>query len=287
MPMDDAETELFVETAAGRLACRERGGGDVALVLLHGSGFAKEVFAPLMAHPALGGVRCLAIDLPGHGRSENARQPGRTYSLAGLAESVREVLAARGLAGCVLLGWSLGGDVAMEFLAGGSLVSGVAVVSAPPVPPGILGRLQGYTLTGATLAAKARVSDAEALRLERYSLGASAEGRFVPALRRTDPMMRPQLARSMFTARGTDQRQAVRAARIPVWLVAGAADPLLRLGYFRRFVCECPAGCTPWIVPGAGHAPFLDAPDAFAGALAGFVRCAAGRAGLPRSAGGS
>ena len=275
MPKADGEMTIFVQTSAGRVSCREKEGGGAALVLLHGSSFSKEVFEPLMHHPALAGIRSVAIDLPGHGRSEDAGDPGLTYRIPGFAAVVREVLAALRLEGCMLLGWSLGGDIAMEFLEGEPIVCGVASVSAPPVPAGILGRLRGYTLTGALLASKARFTRAEAMRFEMQCIGKCSDGRFVETLQRTDARMRPQLARSAFTDTGRDQRKAVRSTRLPVWLVAGDQDPLVRISYVKALGDSCGQGRSPWIVPDAGHAPFLDSPDEFAARLADFVRLAA------------
>jgi pimeloyl-ACP methyl ester carboxylesterase len=272
MQQDADKTTLFVETSAGTIACCERGSGESSVLLLHGSGFSKAVFKPLMSHPALAGYRVVAMDLPGHGQSENARQPALTYRISGFAAVVREVLVARALEGCVMLGWSLGGDIAMEFLAGELAISGLAVVGAPPVSAGILGRLQGYTLTGVSLAAKPKMTMAEAMRFESYCVGRSADGRFVADLQRTDPMMRPQLARSALTGMGSNQRKAILSTTLPLWLVAGAEDPLVRIAYLKRFAADCPERSKPWIVPGAGHAPFLDNTDEFATCFAAFIR---------------
>lgn len=248
-------------------------------MLLHGSSFSREVFEPLVAHPALAGFRLLALDLPGHGESENARDPVLTYRIPGFASVIGEVLAALGLENCVLLGWSLGGEIAMEFLDGNSAVGGVVSVSAPPVPAGILGRLRGYTLTGALLASKARFTRAEAMRFEKQCVGTSSDGRFIGTLQRTDPRMRPQLARSALVHAGRDQRKTVASARRPFWLIAGDRDPLVRISYVRA-LGENSQQRAPWIVPGAGHAPFLDSPDEFAVRLARFV-CEADGGGRP------
>ncbi len=274
MVKDDNAEVYLVETSAGKICCRETGAGEASLLLLHGSSFSKEVFEPLMRHPALAHIRTVAIDLPGHGQSENARDPSRTYRIAGFAHVVREVLVAGRLQPCVILGWSLGGDIAMEFIGENAMVRGLVLVGAPPVRPGILGKLRGYTLTGAKLAAKPKFTHAEAIRFERQCIGASSDGRFVDALMRTDRLMRPRLARSTIADCGRDQRKAFCSAATPVWLVAGAEDPLVRMSYLQKLAGRCAAKEEPWIVPEAGHAPFIDSPDAFAVRLADFV-CAA------------
>lgn len=276
MPSDDGETTVLVDTSAGRICCRVKGSGGSAVVLLHGSSFSKEVFEPLMNHPALAGLRLMAMDLPGHGQSEDAGDPVLAYRVPGFAAVVGEVLSALRLEGCVLLGWSLGGEVAMEFLRGTHIVRGVVSVSAPPVPAGILGKLRGYTLTGALLASKASFTRAEAMRFERQCIGRTADGRFVATLQRTDPRMRPQLARSALADAGRSQRDTFRSTRLPVWLVAGDEDPLVRISYVRSLRGSCADGRALWTVPGAAHAPFLDSPDEFAARLANFVGAAGG-----------
>ena len=264
----------IVRTSAGRISFIAEGSSDRCLLLLHGSSFSKEIFYPLMQQPCLAEIRRVAIDLPGHGNSDDASDPARTYTVPGFAAVVREVVAELCLEGCVILGWSLGGEIAMEFLGGEPIVSGVALVSAPPVPAGILGKLRGYTLTGALLARKPRFSPAQALRFERQCIDASSDGRFVEALRRTDPHMRPELAKAAFIISGKVQRDAVQSTDLPVWIVAGEADPLLRIAYVRQLRARSIYGGAPWIVPDAGHAPFLDRVDEFAGRLSDFVHLA-------------
>ncbi len=281
MPNGERGKVSAVGTSAGRIACREEGGSGPGLLFLHGSSFSKEVFDPLMREPSLAGFRRVAIDLPGHGESEDAADPACTYNVRGLARVVGEVVDGLSMEGCVLLGWSLGGDVAMELLDPGTPVGGVALVGAPPVPAGILGKLRGYTLTGALLAAKPKFSRAEALRFEGQCIGPTSDGRFVDILRRTDPMMRPHLARSALFGKGADQQRAVRASGLPVWLVAGERDPLLRIPYVRRFRASRLHGGEPWIVPAAGHAPFLDDVSGFAERLADFVRASETARGSP------
>ena len=88
-----------------------RGSGP-ALVLLHGWGLNLRIWDGLAA--ALSErFRIIAVDLPGHGRS--AWLPERS-SLEEQAAQVRETVA--GVAGeCSLLGWSLGGQIALQLAA--------------------------------------------------------------------------------------------------------------------------------------------------------------------------
>ena len=58
-------------------------------------------------------IRVIAIDLPGHGISE---VKGEAHTMEFLADTVRSVLEALGVTKCTLIGHSMGGYAALEFL---------------------------------------------------------------------------------------------------------------------------------------------------------------------------
>jgi pimeloyl-ACP methyl ester carboxylesterase len=83
-----------------------------ALVLIHG--LASDSGTWDLAIPALAerGLRVIAPDLLGHGRSD---KPAYGYSLDGFARSLAELLDAIGVARATFVGHSLGGAAAMHF----------------------------------------------------------------------------------------------------------------------------------------------------------------------------
>lgn len=89
-----------------RLYCERQDANTVPLVCIHGWGMNLRAFDPLRT--ALRKERSiLVLDLPGHGRSE------WQDSRAGFEWQVQDLLAVLP-AECVLLGWSLGGQFALE-----------------------------------------------------------------------------------------------------------------------------------------------------------------------------
>ncbi|MEZ4598995.1 MAG: alpha/beta fold hydrolase [Syntrophotaleaceae bacterium] len=91
-----------------RLAYREAGRGR-PLVLLHGWSLSAAVFTEVL--PAMAdNFRVMAPDLRGHGGTEN----GSGYLLDDFVDDLRQWLDALGITECDLLGWSLGGQVAMR-----------------------------------------------------------------------------------------------------------------------------------------------------------------------------
>ncbi|BCB76676.1 alpha/beta fold hydrolase [Phytohabitans flavus] len=88
----------------GGVFVEESGGGSPTVVFLHGQGASGVVWDGVVA--GLPGYRCVAVDLPGHGRS--GRLPA--YSAEAYASAVAPALPAGPL---TLVGHSLGGMVAL------------------------------------------------------------------------------------------------------------------------------------------------------------------------------
>lgn len=96
-----------------------------AVVLLHGLTFDHRMWLPVMeALPS--GRRAVALDLPGHGASPPAREPG----LAAVVEAVHEAVAAAGIERPVVVGHSIGGPIAAAYAAAHP-AAGVVSVEAP------------------------------------------------------------------------------------------------------------------------------------------------------------
>ncbi len=76
--------------------------------------------------------RCLAFDLPGHGASAKA-VTRETYSLPGYAAVLAGFAQATGAAEAVVVGWSLGGHIALEAAPAMPAAAGYVVFGTPPV----------------------------------------------------------------------------------------------------------------------------------------------------------
>ncbi|MFD6752331.1 alpha/beta fold hydrolase [Micromonospora gifhornensis] len=106
----------------------ETHGAGRPLVLLHGGFGAVETFAAV--RPALTRRRrVISVDLPGHGRTADVDRPLRYESMA---DDVAALIVELGLAPTDVLGFSLGGGVALRLaIQHRELVRRLVVVSAP------------------------------------------------------------------------------------------------------------------------------------------------------------
>jgi pimeloyl-ACP methyl ester carboxylesterase len=92
------------------MSYEEHGGGDSALILLHGGYGSGEVFQPIV--PALAeGRRVMTVDLQGHGRTADIDRPLRFESMA---DDIAAFIAGLGSQRVDLMGYSLGGGVALR-----------------------------------------------------------------------------------------------------------------------------------------------------------------------------
>jgi pimeloyl-ACP methyl ester carboxylesterase len=113
-----------------RLSYRDEGRGPPVL-FVHGWAMSRRFFDaqfPLLAPDH----RCVALDLRGCGDSET--RPG-THTMDHYADDVADLIQELGLDGVTLVGWSMGGGIAMRYLDrhGPRRLRAVGLVDFPPV----------------------------------------------------------------------------------------------------------------------------------------------------------
>jgi pimeloyl-ACP methyl ester carboxylesterase len=101
----------FLELHGDRVAYRDEGNGEV-LLLIHGMAGSSDAWRDLTPRLAKN-YRVVAPDLLGHGQST---KPRGDYSLGAFAVWLRDFLDELGIARATIVGHSLGGGVAMQFI---------------------------------------------------------------------------------------------------------------------------------------------------------------------------
>jgi pimeloyl-ACP methyl ester carboxylesterase len=102
----------FLELHGDRVAYRDAGDGAEALLLIHGMAGSSETWRAVI--PQLSkNYRVVAPDLLGHGQSA---KPRGDYSLGAFAVWLRDLLDELGISRATIVGQSLGGGVAMQFV---------------------------------------------------------------------------------------------------------------------------------------------------------------------------
>ena len=126
----------MIETPDGRIAAHESSGQGPAAVLIHGNSSSSRAFSKQLDGPLGQRFRLVAIDMPGHGASDDKKEPA-LYSLRNQRRSLRAAIDALGLADAHLVGWSMGGHFALELAPDLPEARGFCIFGAPPLalPP--------------------------------------------------------------------------------------------------------------------------------------------------------
>jgi pimeloyl-ACP methyl ester carboxylesterase len=271
----------YLDLHGDRVAYIDVGSGDETLLLLHGMAGSSQTWRAVV--PQLSKrYRVIAPDLLGHGESA---KPRSDYSLGAFAVSLRDLLDELGITRVTVVGQSLGGGVAMQFvyqhpdycqrlvlISSGGLGQDVGwtlrLLSAPgaelilPViaPPPVVragNKLRSW------LSAASIQSPRGAEMWSAYSSLADAQTR--QAFLRT--------LRSVVDYRG----QAVSAlnrmhltSELPLMIIWGDQDHIIPVEHGHA-LDELRPGCRLEILPGVGHFPHVEKPNDVVDLLEDFI----------------
>jgi pimeloyl-ACP methyl ester carboxylesterase len=215
----------------------------------------------------------IALDLPGHGASDDAANPALTYSFPGYAGTVSTVLDAFGIKSVDVVGWSLGGHIGFQLLAVDDRVRSLLVVGTPPAPlhPQSL-ETAFYASDRMSLAGKPIFTKADALAYGTAMMGGrnNLPDILLASIERTDGLAREFMFGNALRGIGVDQREVAEATEKPLCIVHGGLDPFVRLEYLRSLQCRALWQNRIFVFDGAGHAPHWSHPDMFNDTLSGF-----------------
>jgi pimeloyl-ACP methyl ester carboxylesterase len=252
---------------AGRQVGIDRKGDGVPLLLIHGFPLHRGMFAPQLI--GLSTVaKVITFDVPGVGESE----PG-PVSMDDIADLAADVLTELGIEKAVVGGVSMGGYAAFSFA-----------------------RRYPNRLLGLILADTRAVADSEAAKEGRAKMARLVEAEGVSAA--ADKMVpgwfgpstlerRPEVVRQarafveaapaeavvlmlQALADRADSTPGLGEIRVPALAISGEEDPLIPAAEMREWAPQIP-DARQVVIPGTGHLPNLEDPEAFNRAVAAFV----------------
>lgn len=283
------ERQLSVAAGDGSitLAVVEAGAGGRPLLLVHGFTGAKEDFTEHLSALAAEGWHAVAPDLRGHGTSFAPLEED-AYDLALLAGDLLALADALGWSRFALLGHSMGGMVVqVAALAAPERIEALVLMDTSAGPVGVdreladlsveLVRSGGMALLGEVIASLPAGSplDTTASRRQRTrpsplggddpeaSWAAFGQAKMLAA----SPVMYAAMVPAMLDQ--ADRLPSLGELALPVLVMVGEHDTLF-LDDSRRLAGAIP-GARLEIVPGAGHNPQHETPDAWLARLLAFL----------------
>jgi pimeloyl-ACP methyl ester carboxylesterase len=264
---------MQLQIGADTIAVYESRGSGAAVLLIHGNSADAEMFAPQLGDGFGDSHHVVALDLPGHGKSSVAADPETTYSLGGYASVVVEVVRRLQLARPVVVGWSLGGHIALEAAEYLLDAAGFFIYGTPPFgipPPFDRAFLPNPNLP----AAFSRTISEEQASIVADALvrpGADGPPLFRAAILNTDGRARALLGASLAAANYTNEVQIVANMRTPLAIAHGAEEQLVNLDYLQSLTIPSLWRGAIQLIADAGHSPHWEQPERFNALLAEFV----------------
>ncbi len=229
-----------------------------AVVLLHGAGGTHLSWtADIRRMP---GQHVLALDLPGHGKSEGYAQ----QSITAYADQVHNFLMNLGMDEVVLVGHSMGGAVALTIaLKYPRMVAGLGLISTGaylPVDPPLVDALSNPLSYSEGLA-----------RIQETAFSPAASPALIEAGMRALRDMRPSLLLADYLACSRfDLRDLVDQIGAPAWVACGAHDRITPPALSNYLVARL-VNAHLQMIPDAGHMVTMEQPALLSQGLRAFL----------------
>jgi pimeloyl-ACP methyl ester carboxylesterase len=265
----------------GRSVSFKQGGSGPVLLLIHGMAGTCENWDAVI-EPLATSHTVIAPDFPGHGASAPG---GGDYSLGNLAGGLRDLLLTLGHERATLVGHSLGGGVAMQFVYQfPEMVERLVLVSSGGLGPDVSPVLRAATLPGADLfiAATAPVGQRAGAMLGRGlgAIGLRPNADLAEVARGyaslADSERRAAFLATLRSVVGAEGQLVAATDRLyladalPILIVWGDRDPIIPVAHAEAAHQRLSRSRLE-IFTGAGHLPQVEEPARFVAALERFL----------------
>jgi pimeloyl-ACP methyl ester carboxylesterase len=222
------------KSSQGKIAFIDTGGSGFPIVLVHGNSCSSEVFKKQI-DAFCNSYRIITMDLPGHGRSSCPNDPDKVYNIPGYAEIIHELVSHLKLGPFVLVGFSLGGNIALQYsqIPNNHLL-GIMMISSAPMKYSQEAMVAYPPYEGSFVAHPDKLTESQAkqyMRAGGFNVDDPSIYFMVLDAMKTDGAARAKMVASVVAGKGIDETEIVSKLTIPLAIVAGAKDSALGLDY--------------------------------------------------------
>lgn len=238
--------------------------GDVSkktIVFIHGNSLSSKTFSEQFN--GIKDITLLAIDLPGHGMSEQPEDPEKTYSILGYIDVVKFVIAELKIRNYILVGHSLGGHIVLEASTELSGLKGLILFGTPPI--GIPPEMDKAFLPNAAIAFlfQEQLTETEIELLSDALTDNSNKEKLKNEIRISNGKARSFLAASIPKGSFKNEIKIIENLNVPIAILHGEADSLISKKYIDELSIPTLWKKETQLIKNARHCPQVEQAGAF------------------------
>jgi pimeloyl-ACP methyl ester carboxylesterase len=238
------------------------------ILFIHGFSQSYWVFKRQFQSELARDFRLLAYDLRGHGCSGKPWE-AKYYTSRRIADDTAAVLKEFAVERPLMVGWSYGGYVIIDYIrhhgdrqvGGAMLVGSNAGLPPPPTDPAAIERARVMRENNRQATPDIASGIQNGQTFVRLMTAKPAPPDMAEIMFAANQML-PAYARRAMTDRGLQNDDVIPRITIPVLLLSGEQDASQPAAVLQGIARQLPRARV-LMMPGAGHAPFIDAPEEF------------------------
>jgi pimeloyl-ACP methyl ester carboxylesterase len=237
--------------------------GTATIFFIHGNSGSSRTWNDQLNDPLFNNYRLIAIDLPGHGKSSDSKDPAKDYSPLGTGKIIADaVCALKKDLPYGLVGFSYGTNIIAEVLNYEINPEGVVLIGTCVIGDGVgIGEVltspetsiyfrDDITEEAAKDFLSGRIESVDGRSLETYLEDFIA----------TRPPFRSTLIQTAIEGKVSDEISLLKKGNIPLLIVFGLGDDYLHINYLDKINLQLWNNAI-YKLPGAGHYVQTDIPE--------------------------
>lgn len=233
------------------------------VIFVHGVLQSKLCWKLQMNDGRFAAYRRVSYDLRGHGASQKPDDPARYQGSAVWADELAAVIRQTGSRPPILVGWSFGGKIILDYIRqhSASGLAGIVMVDAPSrTGPG------NRNENSARLLGQSMSDDLQEMVAGRIGFFDMCFAKPLPPDLYKEGLgtnfLTPSSVLRSLGGKPVEHDETLRSLRLPALVVQGADDPLITKDIGRRHA-DLIQGARYVEYEGVGHSPFLEVPEQF------------------------
>ncbi len=250
--------EIYVITSIGNKS-------NHTLIFVHGNSQSSRTWYLQLNSDLLKEFNLIAFDLPGHGESSRSLNPLEDYTLPGYVTVLKKVIEALSIQNFILVGFSMGGHIAIETLPELKTCKGILILGTPPVTkPMEIDKLYIPSPTLSTaFKADYTIEELEVARQTMFLKNMDFPcGSFIEDFIKTDTTARAFMMEAILQNKYEDEIQILQECNIPVAVLCGIEEKTVNIEYLRTLPFKQWRGGLQ-VISDASHAAHCDQPEEF------------------------